>query len=46
MALTAHARPEDTQQAFLAGFQAHLAKPIDPAVLWQAVGKLADVAAA
>jgi signal transduction histidine kinase len=29
IALTAHARPEDTEQAYLAGFQAHLAKPVD-----------------
>ena len=46
MALTAHARPEDTRQAYLAGFEAHVAKPIDPGVLCQVIAKLADRAAA
>jgi PAS domain S-box-containing protein len=30
VALTAHARPEDRDRALQAGFQAHLAKPVDP----------------
>lgn len=29
IALTAHTRPEDVAQALAAGFQLHLAKPID-----------------
>jgi signal transduction histidine kinase/ActR/RegA family two-component response regulator len=46
VALTAHARPEDTRHAFVAGFEAHVAKPIDPAVLAQVIAKLAGRAAA
>jgi signal transduction histidine kinase/ActR/RegA family two-component response regulator len=46
LALTAHARPEDTQHAFLAGFEAHVAKPIEPAFLAQVIAKLAGRAAA
>jgi signal transduction histidine kinase/ActR/RegA family two-component response regulator len=46
LALTAHARPEDTQHAFLAGFEAHVAKPIDPGFLAQLIAKLAGRAAA
>jgi CheY-like chemotaxis protein len=30
VALTAHARTEDRQRALRAGFQIHIAKPIDP----------------
>jgi CheY-like chemotaxis protein len=33
IALTAYARSEDRVRALAAGFQAHLAKPIDPAEL-------------
>jgi len=33
VALTAHARIEDRERALHAGFQAHLAKPVDPAEL-------------
>jgi len=33
VALTAHARPEDRAKAFEAGFEWHLAKPIDPGEL-------------
>ena len=33
VALTAHARPEDRARAFEAGFEWHLAKPIDPGEL-------------
>jgi signal transduction histidine kinase/ActR/RegA family two-component response regulator len=36
-ALTALARREDRQQALQAGFQLHLAKPVDPAALMAAV---------
>jgi len=37
LALTALARPEDRRQALLAGFQMHLAKPVDPDELVLAV---------
>jgi signal transduction histidine kinase/ActR/RegA family two-component response regulator len=40
-ALTAFAREEDRQQAFRAGFQLHLAKPIDAGSLIAAVATLA-----
>jgi CheY-like chemotaxis protein len=30
VALTAYARPEDRAQALAAGFQMHVAKPVDP----------------
>ena len=40
-ALTAYARAEDRQQALEAGFQAHLAKPVDPSELIAAVARLA-----
>jgi signal transduction histidine kinase len=33
VALTAYARPEDRQRALLAGYQAHLPKPVDPSEL-------------
>jgi CheY-like chemotaxis protein len=41
LALTAYARTEDEQRALEAGFQMHLAKPVDPVVLAAAVAKLA-----
>src|SRR5262245_62013037 len=41
LALTAHARPEDSEHAFLAGFDAHLAKPVDPAGLSREIARLA-----
>jgi signal transduction histidine kinase/ActR/RegA family two-component response regulator len=37
IALTAHARPEDAEQALAAGFQMHLTKPIDSTKLLSAV---------
>jgi CheY-like chemotaxis protein len=33
IALTAHARAQDRQAALLAGFQSHVAKPVEPAEL-------------
>lgn len=40
-ALTAFVRPEDRRRALLAGFQTHLAKPVEPAELVAAVASLA-----
>jgi signal transduction histidine kinase len=40
LALTAHARPEDADQARLAGFDAHLAKPVDPTELVREIAGL------
>jgi CheY-like chemotaxis protein len=40
-ALTAYAQPEDRSRALRSGFQAHLAKPIDPGELLTAVETLA-----
>ena len=40
-AVTAHARDDERQRALAAGFQMHLAKPIDPATLAHAVAALA-----
>jgi signal transduction histidine kinase len=40
-ALTAYARIEDRQRALDAGYQTHLAKPVDPAELISAIGRLA-----
>ena len=40
-ALTAFARPEDRKRSLLAGFQAHIAKPVDPAELTAVVASLA-----
>jgi signal transduction histidine kinase/ActR/RegA family two-component response regulator len=46
LALTAYARPEDCQKALQAGFQIHIAKPVEAAELLTVVGNLAaaDVA--
>jgi len=41
IALTAHARSEDREQALAAGFDLHLAKPLDPALLYSAISNLA-----
>ncbi len=41
IALTAFARVEDRRRAFLAGFQTHLAKPVEPAELFAAIVALA-----
>ena len=43
-ALTAFAREEDRRQALQAGFQQHLAKPIDPRSLVSAVASLGRIA--
>jgi signal transduction histidine kinase/ActR/RegA family two-component response regulator len=40
VALTANARSEDRARAFAAGFQLHVAKPVDPAELVQKVAAL------
>jgi CheY-like chemotaxis protein len=40
-ALTAYARAEDRMKVLQAGFQMHLAKPVDPAELIVAVASLA-----
>ena len=40
-ALTAFARPEDRKRSLLAGFQTHVAKPVDPAELKAVVASLA-----
>ena len=41
VALTAFARSEDRTRALLAGFQMHLAKPVQPTELMAAIGSLA-----
>ena len=46
VALTAYARVEDRQRALAAGFQLHVAKPIDPAAVVHAVALVAGRAAA
>ena len=45
VALTAYAREEDRARALSAGFQMHLAKPVEPAELVAAVARLANGAA-
>ena len=44
-ALTAHVRPEDRVRSLVAGFQAHLGKPIDPLELASVVESLARAGA-
>jgi len=46
IALTAFARSEDRTRALRAGFQAHVAKPVEPAELLAIVASLADIVAA
>ncbi|KFA93021.1 sensor protein [Archangium violaceum Cb vi76] len=41
IALTAYAGAEDARKAYRAGFQVHLAKPLEPAALVEAVARLA-----
>jgi CheY-like chemotaxis protein len=41
-ALTAYVRSDDRMRALRAGFQIHLAKPIDPAELVTTIAALAD----
>jgi CheY-like chemotaxis protein len=43
IALTAYARSEDRTRAFLAGFQAHIAKPAEPAELLATIASLANL---
>ncbi|MEI2577995.1 ATP-binding protein [Scytonema sp. PRP1] len=43
IALTAYAGDVDYQQAIAAGFQQHIAKPVEPAALVAAVANLADM---
>ena len=40
IALTAFASNDDAERARAAGFDLHLAKPVDPAELVQAIGRL------
>jgi CheY-like chemotaxis protein/two-component sensor histidine kinase len=42
LALTAYVRPEDRERALAAGYNRHLAKPIDPIDLATAVAQLAE----
>jgi signal transduction histidine kinase/integral membrane sensor domain MASE1/ActR/RegA family two-component response regulator len=44
LAVTAFARPEDRDRALAAGFDAHIAKPIDPTRLLQTLARLAAAA--
>ncbi|HVJ29291.1 MAG TPA: ATP-binding protein, partial [Gammaproteobacteria bacterium] len=44
IALTAYARPEDRLLAFRAGYQAHVAKPVDPQELVMTIVDLAKLA--
>jgi signal transduction histidine kinase/DNA-binding NarL/FixJ family response regulator len=45
VAMTANAGPEDALRCQTAGMNAHLAKPIDEAVLWRALARLLPAAA-
>ena len=42
LALTAYARPEDRSAALRAGFQMHLAKPVEPVDLVVAIATIVD----
>ena len=41
IAVTAYARPEDRDQALAAGFQVHVAKPVEPVDLLETIARLA-----
>jgi CheY-like chemotaxis protein len=41
VALTAYVRREDVERALAAGFQAHVAKPVDPVEVLKVVGQIA-----
>lgn len=43
IALTAHARPEDRRRALAAGYQEHLAKPVDPSSLLSSIVRVLGV---
>jgi len=43
IALTAYARTEDRMRAFRAGYQAHLAKPVEPAELVATISSFAGL---
>jgi PAS domain S-box-containing protein len=43
IALTAYARPEDRRHALLVGYQAHLAKPVEPAELLAIIASFAGL---
>ena len=43
IALTAYARVEDRARAFRAGYQAHVAKPVEPADLLAAIARIAQL---
>jgi PAS domain S-box-containing protein len=43
IAVTAYARPEDRMRALRAGYQTHIAKPVEPAELLAAVASLAGI---
>lgn len=45
IAITAYARAEDRAQAFRAGYQEHLAKPIEPADIVAAIERIAELVA-
>lgn len=40
IALSAQARPEDRERALAVGFDAHVAKPVDPAALAETIRRL------
>jgi CheY-like chemotaxis protein len=41
-ALTAHARAEDREKVFAAGYHAHISKPVDVATLLTALSELVE----
>ena len=42
MALTAYARAEERAQAFAAGFQSHMTKPVEPAELIVTIARMLE----